>query len=535
MAEPVACPEPDRLRQMLDGRLPADEQSALSSHLDTCVNCQQTLEGLASGGLQLPDAAQLAQAPAESALRKAMDALRGDPSKAVTEAGPDTTSDNDLAFLSPCDTSGTLGRLGIYEVREVLGRGGMGIVFQAFDPALQRVVAVKVLAPHLATEMNRKRFLREARAAAAVRHANVVTVHAVEEAGPLPYFVMEYVPGPSLQERLDCEGPPDLATILELAIQISDGLAAAHTQGLIHRDIKPANVLLQSGGQAKLTDFGLARAVDDVSLTQRGVVAGTPQYMAPEQARGAALDHRADLFSLGSLLYALCTGKAPFAGENTVAVLFNVCSEMARPVCEINPAVHDGLAAVIDKLHAKNPADRFTSAAEVAALLRQHLAHLRDPRVPKPEAPERVVLVTTPVVPPHLARLMGREYRSKTTVFGWPLVHIATGYDPITGKPRIARGVFAFGNISVGAVAFGGVALGGIAVGGVSAGLVALGGVGLGLMLGIGGVAVGFVALGGGAVGYYALGGGALGVHAFGGNVQDPQIKAWFRSWFGLP
>ncbi|HXG11366.1 MAG TPA: family 16 glycoside hydrolase [Gemmataceae bacterium] len=204
----------------------------------------------------------------------------------------------------------------------------------------------------------------------------------------LPYLVMEYVNGISLQDRLDQSGPLELKEVLRIGLQAACGLAAAHKQGLIHRDIKPANILLENGVQrVKITDFGLARAVDDASLTQSGVIAGTPQYMAPEQARGEPVDHRSDLFSLGSVLYAMCTGRAPFRASTTMAVLKRVCEESPRPIREINPDIPDWLCAIIEKLHAKDPADRFHSAGEVAELLAQHLAHLQQPeRVPRPPA-----------------------------------------------------------------------------------------------------------------------------------------------------
>ena len=153
------------------------------------------------------------------------------------------------------------------------------------------------MAPQLATGANaRKRFTREAQAAAAVRNDHVIGIYAVEEAEQLPYIVMEYVSGESLQQRLDRNGPLELKEILRIGHQTACGLEAAHAQGLIHRDVKPANILLENGVErVKLTDFGLARAVDDASLTQTGVVAGTPQYMAPEQAQGVGVDHRADI------------------------------------------------------------------------------------------------------------------------------------------------------------------------------------------------------------------------------------------------
>src|SRR5207249_10465881 len=237
------------------------------------------------------------------------------------EAGDDTRTgpsgadaDDGLDFLEPSDRTGSIGRLGHYEVQEVVGRGGMGVVLKAFDEQLHRVVAIKVMAPQLASSATaRKRFAREARAAAAVTHDHVVTIHAVAEDGPLPHIVMQFVAGESLQDRLDRNGPLPLLEVLRIGMQTAAGLAAAHAQGLVHRDVKPSNILLENSVErVKITDFGLARAVDDASITQSGVVAGTPQYMAPEQAGGEVLDHRADLFSLGSVLYAACTGRPPF-------------------------------------------------------------------------------------------------------------------------------------------------------------------------------------------------------------------------------
>ena len=281
-----------------------------------------------------------------------------------------------LGFLDPSDVPGDLGKLGPYRVLEVLGSGGMGIVLKAFDPALNRPVAIKVLAPQLASAgPSRKRFAREARAAAAIRNEHVVAIHAVDEWKGLPYLVMEFIPGSSLQERVDRSAPLDLSSILRIGMQTAAGLAAAHAQGLVHRDIKPSNILLENGVErVKLTDFGLARAVDDASLTQSGVVAGTPLFMAPEQARCETIDHRADLFSLGAVLYAMCTGRSPFRASTTLGVLRRVCDDVPRPVREVNPEVPDELAAVINRLLAKEPQIRFQTAAEVAETLGQLLA-----------------------------------------------------------------------------------------------------------------------------------------------------------------
>jgi serine/threonine-protein kinase len=383
-----SCPDADRWADMLDGRLADDERARLAAHLDACERCQEVVEALTAADPSWAGAA--AADPPEPCLRRAIERLKAEAgAAAVTSPAADEVR---LDFLSQSDEPGSLGRLGRYEVTEVIGRGGSGVVLKALDPALNRVVAVKVLAPQWAgSAAARRRFAREARAAAAVRHENVVAVHGVDEVNGLPYLVMEYVHGVSLQQFLDRDGPPDLQEVLRIAIQAADGLAAAHAQGLVHRDVKPANILLENGvARVKLTDFGLARAIDDASLTQSGVIAGTPLYMAPEQASGAAVDHRADLFSLGSVLYLLCTGRPAFRAPNTLAVLKRVCEEAPRPARQINPDVPAWLEAIIARLHAKDPADRFPSAEALSRLLSRHLAHLQDPaRVAAPAAPRR--------------------------------------------------------------------------------------------------------------------------------------------------
>ncbi|HEX5446805.1 MAG TPA: serine/threonine-protein kinase, partial [Pirellulales bacterium] len=298
-----------------------------------------------------------------------------------------------LGFLAPSDNAAFLGRLGPYEVSDVIGSGGFGVVLKAFDATLNRYVAVKVLAPHLAASgAARRRFAREAQAAAAVVHDHVVAIHAVAENDGLPYLVMPYIAGCSLQERLDRQGPLELKEILRIGMQVAAGLAAAHAQGLVHRDIKPANILLENGVErVKITDFGLARTIDDASQTQSGVVAGTPQYMAPEQARGEPVDHRCDLFSLGSVLYALSTGRSPFRAETFLGVWRRLCEDMPRPIRETNPEIPDWFAEIVETLHAKSPTERFPSAEEVADLLGRHLAHLQQPALePRPARLRRV-------------------------------------------------------------------------------------------------------------------------------------------------
>jgi serine/threonine protein kinase len=322
----------------------------------------------------------LAQACAGNpGLREQVEALLqdGDDGGASTEDTVRRVGVSACALLPPPTRPGSLGRLAHYEILGVLGQGGFGTVFKAFDDRLHRFVALKMLAPALAaSEPARQRFLREARVTAAVRHDHVVAIYAVEEV-PVPYLVMEYVAGVTLQHKLDETGPLPVQDILHLGQQIALGLAAAHQRGLIHRDIKPANILLETdSNRVKITDFGLARAVDDGSLSQSGTVAGTPLYMAPEQVMGASLDQRTDLFSLGSTLYALATGRPAFRAPGSMAILYRVVEEVPPPPHEINTAIPLWLSACILRLLAKLPQDRYQSAREVADWLGQHLAQL---------------------------------------------------------------------------------------------------------------------------------------------------------------
>jgi hypothetical protein len=210
--------------------------------------------------------------------------------------------------------------------------------------------------------------------------------------------------------------------VLRIGLQVAAGLAAAHAQGLVHRDVKPANILLENGVErVKITDFGLARAVDDVSLTQSGLIAGTPAYMSPEQANGEHVDHRSDLFSLGSVLYAACAGHAPFRAGTTMAVLRRVCEETPRDLRQVNEDIPGWLASIVARLHAKEPAGRFQTAAEVAELLGRYLAHLQQPDlVPCPGA-------TTPVTPPPGQPAPARRRRPHRLLAAIAIVALAAG------------------------------------------------------------------------------------------------------------
>ena len=212
-------------------------------------------------------------------------------------------------------------------------------------------------------------------------HEHVVAIHAVSSRQGLPYLVMQYIPGARSRTGSTATGRWRSRRSCGSACRPPPGLAAAHAQGLVHRDVKPSNILLENGVErVKITDFGLARAADDASLTQSGVLAGTPQYMAPEQAQGEGIDHRADLFSLGSVLYAMCAGRPPFRAETTMAVIRRVCDERPRPLREINPDVPAWLAAIVAKLHAKDPSKRFAVGDRAGRThCRTRLAQLRRP------------------------------------------------------------------------------------------------------------------------------------------------------------
>jgi serine/threonine protein kinase len=251
---------------------------------------------------------------------------------------------------------------------------------------LNREVALKVLAPHLADQATaRERFAREARAAAVINHENVLSIHAVSEAAGLPYLVMPYIVGRSLAEKLEREGRLPLAEVLNIGMQVALGLAAAHERGVVHRDVKPPNVLLEGDGErVKIADFGLATVLDGASLTLSGTLAGTPEFMAPEQAREEPIDGRCDLFSLGAVLYLLATGRSPFQAATPLATLRRVCDDTPPPVTQLNAGTTAWFAALVERLLQKNPADRYQTAAEVAESLRHQLAAVGEPRRPVP-------------------------------------------------------------------------------------------------------------------------------------------------------
>jgi tRNA A-37 threonylcarbamoyl transferase component Bud32 len=395
-----------------------------------------------------------------------------------------------------------------FEFIELLGRGGMGAVYKARQKDLDRLVAVKVLPKELAQSPGfAERFSREARALAKLTHPHIVTVHEFGQAGGLFFLVMEFVDGVNLRQAFQA-GRLTPEQALTIVPQICDALQFAHEEGIVHRDIKPENILLDKRGRVRIADFGLAKLLgkmeSEPTLTGQYQVMGTLRYMAPEQMEGSHdVDHRADIFSLGVVFYEMLTGELPVG-------------RFAPPSQKVRVDVR--LDEVVLRALEQKPEQRYQHASEMNTQL-------------------ELLRGLSPVA---LRRAFGMEYKSKATLFGWPLVHICFGIDPQTGRKRVAKGVIAIGDAAIGVFASGGLAMGGVTFGGMSVGLISIGGLAAGL-LAIGGLAfggfawggcgIGVIAMGGMAVGYYAFGGKVFGVHTLSGQGRDPIATAFFEPW----
>jgi serine/threonine protein kinase len=376
----TGCHEVD-LACLLDGDENSPWYRDAAGHVENCAGCQMRLTELSGNALHwITQREMLAPVEGDQPESGLLCRIRSPEAAGVRRNILDEATVKEL--LAAPSHPEMLGRLGRYEIERIVGAGGMGIVLKGFDSELNRPVAIKLLAPHVArVGAARQRFAREARAAAAVVHEHVVPIHNVESEHAIPFLVMPFIPGESLQARVEREGPLSAAEILRIGMQAAAGLAAAHSQGLVHRDVKPGNILLEEGVErAWLTDFGLARASDDASLTCSGIVAGTPHYMSPEQADGRPLDHRSDLFSLGSVLYFMGTGHPPFRADRPMAVLNRTCHDRHRPARECNPEIPDDLSEIIDRLLEKKPGSRFASAAVLQASLSKVLADVQQGR-----------------------------------------------------------------------------------------------------------------------------------------------------------
>jgi hypothetical protein len=273
-------------------------------------------------------------------------------------------------FPSPESLALSAALVGRYLLEDEIGRGGMGIVYRARDIALDRTVAIKLLPPSFAADPDlRSRFLQEARTAAGLSHPHIVPVHAVEDHGAIVCFVMAYVPGVTLAQRVRAEGPMPAEAVTRLVREVAWALAYAHQRGIVHRDIKPENILLERGsGRALVSDFGIAQLAES-SVTPKGALRGTTRYLSPEQAAGSALDGRSDLYSLGVTAWFALTGRFPFEGENAVALIVRQAAAPAPPIALARPGLPRELAAAIDRCLAREPADRFPSGEALADAL----------------------------------------------------------------------------------------------------------------------------------------------------------------------
>lgn len=408
------------------------------------------------------------------------------------------------------------------EIIGLLGRGGMGAVYKARQKQLDRIVALKILPPGIGEKPTfAERFTREARALAKLHHPNIVTLYEFGEAGGLFYFLMEFVDGLNLRQLLDA-GNMGEREALAIVPQICEALQFAHDQGIVHRDIKPENILLDRRGQVKVADFGLAKIIQagnetpaedqtpssSPDLSMAGKVMGTPSYMAPEQTgHPDAVDHRADIYALGVVFYQMLTGELPVG-------------RFAPPSRKVQIDVR--LDEVVLRALEKEPELRY----QQASVLKTQVETI---------AGENHAVEMTH----HHAPIL--EYRSKTILFGLPLLHITSGMDAETGRPLLARGIIAIGGRARGVIAVGGTATGVFAFGGVSFGLFAYGGIACGLFS-LGGLALAlFAALGGGAIAPVALGGLAAGIYAYGGQgyglhvedhaTRDPAALHFFGMW----
>jgi urea transport system substrate-binding protein len=486
---------------LLSGTVPTAQVESLVHHFLRCSPCRETLKSLnfADSIVLRLQSTRLSSSDAE---RERIDGLilaLGRSSAEASpswDAGPDTVDsrgrqgraadDAWRALLRPPTGPDELGWLGDYRVLRLLGRGGMGVVLEAEDSNLKRRVALKILHGNMPDPVaSRDRFLQEARSAAAVKDDHIVTIYQVGQINDVAFLAMELLQGESLETRLLRKGRLPLPELLRIARETAQGLATAHDQGLIHRDVKPANLWLESrpggrethviGGRVKILDFGLARPTrGDVRLTALGQILGTPQYMAPEQARGERVDARADLFSLGCVIYQMATGKQAFDGDSVMAILTALAVKTPAPIARVFPALPVALSNLTDRLLAKDAADRPATAWEVVEELRaieqgQPSLPLSSVAVPPAEpstdvAPKESLSTRLMAAPRSFVRWLGSALRpsaagkgagtaSKSTVAsGVPIkvgiLHSRTGTMALSEKPVIDATLLAIEEIN---------------------------------------------------------------------------------------
>ncbi len=372
---PISCAELESLLSThVPAKLTADQRAAAAAHTAECEACRERW-GSDTVSLQLHVAAE-PEAGGPGVHGGVMARLQG-------EAPPGTTE----VQARPGGTDKIAG----YEILGVLGRGGMGVVYKARQVSVDRIVALKVLSAGLARDGTfHDRFVREARAAAAVNHPGIVDVYDVGLDGETHYIAMEYVEGPSLEELVKQEGRLPIGRALGVMEQVTAALAEAHDAGVLHRDIKPSNILLSRKGQAKVADFGLAkRPATDLSLTETGHTMGTPLYLPPEAARGESLDARSDLYSLGATFYHLLAGRPPFEGNAFLELALRHVREDPPRLERLAPDTPRAVCHIIHRLLAKNPADRFQNARDLLAELRAARSTLGTAAVPSGDGHHR--------------------------------------------------------------------------------------------------------------------------------------------------
>ncbi len=312
-------------------------------------------------------------------------------------------------------------RLGKYEIHAEIGRGGMGAVYKGYDPLLDRYLAVKVLAPHLVWEEEFvQRFLREARSAARLKHPNIVTIHDVGQQEGWYYFVMEYVEGIALNDFIQRYGALPLCDVLDVIKSLASALDYAHENKLIHRDIKPGNIIVGVGGAITLTDFGIARAAQEQRMTSTGTILGTPEYMAPEQAKGEEADARSDLYSLAVVAYQMLSGAVPYRADSTLALLFKVVNEPLPPIRQVKPELPEAVEAVLQRALAKDPAARYPNVTAFYEALREAFGELPGgaPSLVQNVRPEDVSVIVTPPAGEQAARSEAEMRQAPTRIEG---------------------------------------------------------------------------------------------------------------------
>ena len=372
------------LQRLIQDEIAGQELQDLTIHLNQCTACRDKLDIASCSDNQWQESAsavreQLSE-PSQTVAVNSKSHIRELPNSIHPHSA------SLVSWLKTCDqdakSQGFIGKLEPFLVRRVVGMGGMGVVLEGWDEQLHRPVAIKAMHPHLATiAIARQRFIREARAAAVVVHPNVVPIHSINEESDPPFLVMPLIAGESLQARIDRMGALDGGAALRIASQIADGLAAAHSHGLVHRDVKPANILLEFGTErALITDFGVVQALDDATMTASGTISGTPEYMSPEQAMGLPVNFQSDLFSLGSVLYAMLSGRSAFRAPSAMGVLRRLTEDQPRCLSSIDPHLPTWLISLVAWLHEKQQAKRPSTTMEVAETLRTALSHWNSPR-----------------------------------------------------------------------------------------------------------------------------------------------------------